>query len=263
MSVEELQLNALHRLGLTDYEARIYLVLVNKGGAIKAGVLSFFAQVPRAKTYGAINELERKGLVRIIPGKPEVYSAVSPGDVLKPLVNKLARELNDTTAIVESLTLKFETNGRVKSDGPYEAAGFWEIQGRPSVFSKLTQLIGDASKTVNYCTSATGLVRAYKGHCDMLEKVSKRGVGVHVLSPVNSENAGVAREISEILEFKALDRALGQNFVTVDGRQLLIIETSPEDFRTDQGADRGVWTTNSVMVELHDQLFDRLWNGHS
>jgi len=261
LSVEELQVNALHRLGLSEYEARIYLALVNKGGAIKAGVLSFFAQVPRAKTYGAINELERKGLVRIIPGKPDVYSAVSPGDVLRPLVNKLARELNDTATIVEALRSKFEAH--VENDGPRVAGGFWEIQGRPSVFSKLTQLIGDASLAVNYCTSATGLVRAYKGHCDMLEKVSKRGVGVHLLSPVNSENAGVAREISEILEFKALDRALGQNFVTVDGRQLLIIETSPEDFRTDQGADRGVWTTNSVMVELHDQLFDRLWNGYS
>jgi hypothetical protein len=95
----------------------------------------------------------------------------------------------------------------------------------------------------------------------MLEKVSKRGVGVHMLSPVNPENAGVAREIAEILEFRPLDKALAQNFVTVDGRELVVIETSPEDFRTDQGADRGVWTTNSVMVELHDQLFDRLWNG--
>ena len=237
------------------------MVLVNRGGAIKAGVLSFFAQVPRAKTYGAIDELERKGLVQIIPGKPEVYSAVSPGDVLKPLVNKLARELNDTTTIVEDLTMKFETNRHMKWDGPKEATGFWEMQGRPSVFSKVTQLIGDASKTVNYCTSASGLVRAYKGHCDMLEKVSKRGVGVHMLSPVNPENAGVAREIAEILEFRPLDKALAQNFVTVDGRELVVIETSPEDFRTDQGADRGVWTTNSVMVELHDQLFDRLWNG--
>jgi sugar-specific transcriptional regulator TrmB len=261
LSVEELQLNALHRLGLSEYEARIYLVLVNKGGAIKAGVLSFLAQVPRAKTYGVINELERKGLVRIIPGKPEVYSAVSPGDVLRPLVSKLARELNDTATIVEGLTLKFETH--VKGDGPRVAGGFWEIQGRAGVFSKVTQLIGDASRSVNYCTSATGLVRAYKGHCDMLEKVSKRGVGVHILSPVNSQNAGVAREISAILEFKALDSALAQNFVTVDGRELVVIETSPEDFRTDQGADRGVWTTNRIMVELHDQLFDRLWNGQS
>ena len=238
------------------------MVLVNKGGAIKAGVLSFFAQVPRAKTYGAINELERKGLVCIIPGKPEVYSAVSPGDVLMPLVNKLARELNDTTAIVEGLTAMFESTRHVKSDGPKEADGFWEIEGRPGVFGKLTELISDASRNVNYCTSATGLVRAYKCHCDTLEKVSKRGVGVHLLSPVDSENAGVAREISEILEFRALDKALGHNFVTVDGRELVVIESSPEDFRTDQGADRGVWTTNTAIVELHDQLFHRLWNRH-
>ena len=37
-------------------------------------------------------------------------------------------------------------------------------------------------------------------------------------------------------------------------------EALPEDLRTDQGADRGVWTTNRLLVELHDQLFDRLWN---
>ena len=259
MSVEEPELNALHRLGLTEYEARIYLVLVRKG-TIKASELSFFGQIPRAKTYGAINELERKGLVRIIPGKPEVYAAVSPGEVLMPMVNKLTRELSDTATIVESLMLTFETNKYAKHDGPKEADGFWEIEGRQGVFNKITQIITDASKTVNYCTSATGLVRAYKVHCDALEKVNKKGVGVHLLAPVNPENAGVAREISEILEFKVLDKPFGQNFVTVDGRELVVIETLPEDLRTDQGADKGVWTTNRIMVELHNQLFERLWN---
>ena len=259
MSVEEVQLNALRRLGLPEYESRIYLVLVTTG-PIKAGELSFFGQIPRPKIYGAINELERKGLVRVIPGKPEQYVAVSPGEVLMPLVNKLAREVTDATTIVEGLMLTFETNKYVKRDGPKEADGFWEIQGRPGVFNKLTQIIGDASKTVNYCTSATGLIRAYKAHSDMLEKVSKRGVGVHMLSPVDAENAGVAREIAQVLDFKVLDKPFGQNFVTVDGRELVVIETYPEDFRTDQGADKGVWTTNRLMVELHDQLFDRLWN---
>jgi sugar-specific transcriptional regulator TrmB len=230
-----------------------------KTGPIKAGELSFFSQIPRTKTYGAINELERKGLVRVIPGKPEVYFAVSPGEVLMPMVNKLAREITDTATIVEGLMLTFETNKYVKHEGPKEADGFWEIQGRPGVFNKLTQLIGDASKSVNYCTSATGLIRAYKAHCDMLSDVRKKGVGVHLLSPVDSENAGVAREIAEVLEFKVLDKPFGQNFVTVDGRELVVIETFPEDFRTDQGADSGVWTTNRLMVELHDQLFDRLW----
>jgi len=156
--------------------------------------------------------------------------------------------------------LTFETNKHVKREGPKEADGFWEIQGRPGVFNKITQILSDASKTVNYCTSAAGLVRAYKVHCDTLEKASKKGVQVRVLAPVNSENAGVAREIAEILEFKVLDKPFGQNFVTVDDRELVVIETLPEDLRTDQGADKGVWTTNRIMVELHDQLFDRVWN---
>lgn len=260
MSVEGTELSALHRLGLTEYESRIYLVLVKKG-AIKASELSFFGQIPRAKTYGAINELERKGLVRIIPGRPEVYAAVSPGEILMPVVNKLARELSDTSEIVESLMLTFETNKYARHDDvPKEAEGFWEIQGRQGVFNKITQIISDASKTVNYSTSAPGLVRAYKVHCDTLEKVSKKGVRVHVLSPVDSENLGVAREISEILEFKVLDKPFGQNFVTVDERELVVIQTLPEDLRTDHGADKGVWTTNRLMVELHDQLFERLWN---
>ena len=259
MSVEEHQLNALHRLGLTEYEARIYLVLV-KRGPIKASELSFFGQIPRTKTYGAINELQRKGLLNIIDGKPEVYSAVSPGEVLMPLVNKLSRELTEAEAIVESLMLTFETNKYVKREGPHEAGGFWEVQGRAGIFNKLTQIFNDAEKTVNYCTSATGLIRAYKVHSDVLEKLGKKGVGVHLLAPVDSENASVAREISEILELKVLDKPFGQNFVTVDGRELVVIETLPEDLRTDQGADRGVWTTNRLMVDLHDQLFARLWD---
>ena len=260
MSVDEPEIAALRRLELTEYESRIYLVLV-KRGQIKASELSFYGQIPRAKTYGAINELERKGLVRVIPGKPEAYEAISPGEALMPVVNKLNNELTDTSTTVQSLMLTYETNKFVKrTDVPKEADGFWEIQGREGVFNKITQIIGDASKSVNYCTSALGLVRAYKAHCDTLEKVSKKGAEVHVLSPVNSENAGVAREISEILEFKVLDKPFMQNFVTVDGSELVVIETNPEDLRTDQGSDKGVWTTNRLMVELHNQMFERLWS---
>ena len=65
MSVEEKEVAALQRLGLTEYESKIYLVLVRKG-SIKASEVSFFGQVPRTKTYGAIKELERKGLLHVI-----------------------------------------------------------------------------------------------------------------------------------------------------------------------------------------------------
>ncbi len=257
--MEDGQINALQRLGLTEYEARIYLTLASKG-PIKASELSFFGQIPRTKTYGAINELERKGLLRIIPGKPEVYSPASPGEVLMPMVNKLSRQLAEAESVVEGLMLTFESNRFVKRDVPKEADEFWEVQGRSGIINKMNQIFSDATKSINYCTSAEGLIRVYKAQCDILEKANERGAEVRILSLVNSGNAAVAREVAEVLKFKVLDKPFGQNFVTVDSRQLIAIEATPEDLRTDQGADKGIWTTNRLLVELHDQLFERLWN---
>jgi sugar-specific transcriptional regulator TrmB len=259
MSVEEREITALRRLGLTEYESRIYLVLV-KMGPIKASELSFFGQIPRTKTYGAIKELERKGLLRIIPGKPEAYAPSSPGEVLIPLANKLSNELASAQAVVESLALAYETGKFIKRETPKESQEFWEINGRPGIINKLNQIFGDSSKAINYCTTAMGLVRTYKAHCEMLEKVHKHGTRVRILSPINSENSGVGREIAEVLEFKILDKPFGENFVTIDSHELVVIETKPEDLRTDQGADTAVWTTNRLLVDLHDQLFDRLWS---
>lgn len=257
--VEERQINGLRRLGLTEYEARIYLVLVTRG-PIKASELSFLGQIPRTKTYGAINELERKGLLRIMPSKPEVYSPGSPSEILVPMVNKLSRELGDTDAIVQGLVLTFESNKFVKRDVPKEVGEIWEIQGRKGIANKMNQVFSDAKISINFCTSAAGLIRAYKSHCDMLEKARDHGAEVRIMAPVNSENAGLAREIGEVLKFKALDKPFAQNFVAIDSRELIAIEAHPEDLRTDQGADKGIWTTNRFLVELHDQLFERLWN---
>jgi len=259
LSVEEREITALRRLGLTEYESRIYLVLI-KMGPIKASELSFFGQIPRTKTYGAIKELERKGLLRIIPGKPEQYVGSSPGEVLMPMVTKFTRELADVEVVVQDLALAYETSRFVKRQSPKESDEFWELEGRPGIINKLNQIFSDASKTINYCTTAPGLVRAYKAHCEILERVKKKGADVRILSPVNSEVTAVAQEMSEVLEFKILDKPFGENFVTVDGHELVVIETKPDDLRTDQGADKAVWSTNRLLVELHDQLYDRVWN---
>ncbi len=192
--MEERQISALQRLGLTEYEARIYLTLALRG-PIKASELSFFGQIPRTKTYGAINELERKGLLRIMPSKPEVYSPISPSEVLVPMVNKLGRELEDTDAVVQGLVLTFEANRFVKRDVPKEADEFWEVEGREGIIDKMNQIFSDATKSINYCTSTSGLIRIYKAQCEILEKASKRGAEVRILSPVNSGNATVARQV--------------------------------------------------------------------
>ena len=259
MSVEEREVNALRRLGLTEYESRIYLVLV-KRGPIKASELSFFGQIPRTKTYGAIKELERKGLLHIVPDKPEIYSPSSPSEVLTPIVGRLNRELSDAEGVVQGLAVTYESQKFTKQQGPREAEEFWALDGRPGIINKLNQVFSGATKTINYVTSATGLIRAYKANCDVLEKAKKKGTAVRLLAPLTSENSLVARELSEVMELKILDKPFGESFVTVDSHELVVIESIPEDLHTDQGLDKAIWTTNKLLVDLHSQLFEKVWN---
>jgi sugar-specific transcriptional regulator TrmB len=259
LAIEERELSALRHLGLNEYESRIYLVLVRKG-PVKAGEISFFGQVPRTKTYGAIRELERKGLLRVIPGKPELYAASSPSEVLMPMVTRLNGEVKDTEELVHGLTLTYESSKYVKREAPKEASELWEIEGRQGIFNKLNQILNDASKSINYCTTAAGLIRAYKAHSEILEGARKRHANVRFLAQISKENAGVAHELGEVVELKRLDTPLMNNFVSVDSENLVVIESRPDDLRTDRGSDLAIWTTNRMLIELHEQLFDRVWN---
>jgi sugar-specific transcriptional regulator TrmB len=254
---EESEITALRRLGLTEYESRLYLALL-RNGPIKAGQLSFFGQVPRTKTYGAIKELQRKGLVNITPGKPEIYAPSSPLEVLMPIVSRLDHDVKDSEQIVQSLAMTYESSKYVKRDTPKQSDQFWHIDGRQSIYNKLNQLMKDASRSISYSTSSTGLIRAYKVHADALEHAAKKGATVRLLAPVTTENSSLVNEFSEIADFKATLEPLA-SFVCVDSKELVVLDSMPDDVRTDQGADVAVWTTNKLLVELFQKLFDEIW----
>jgi sugar-specific transcriptional regulator TrmB len=260
LAVEDKEVAALRRLGLTEYEARIYLALVRMGPK-KASEVSYFGQVPRTKTYGAIRELERKGLLRIIPGKPELYAPAGPSEHLLPVVTKLNREVKESEEIVQSLAVLYESSKYTKQYAiPEDAKEFWRIDGRKDILRKLTEIIGDATKSINYATSVWGLVRAYKAHSEVLEEAKNRSVIVRLLSPISSENSAVAKEFAEVIELRQIDKPFSANFVSVDERQLVVMESRPDDLKTDRGFDRAIWTTNRLIAEVHDELFELMWN---
>ena len=257
MAVEEREIMALERIGLSEYECRLYLSLIRQGPS-KASQLSFFGQVPRTKAYGAIKELQRKGLLRIIPGKPELYEAVSPNESLFPLIAKKNRELKDSEEVVQSLAVTFEASKYTKRETPEQSQEFWKMDGRQAIYSKLNQVMLDASKTIDYSTSETGLIRAYKAHADALERARKRGTTVHLLSPITAANNAVAKEFSEIVELKPAERPL-DHFVSIDSKQLIVFECRPEDANMRAGHDSAIWTTNRLLVEVFEHLFDEVW----
>jgi sugar-specific transcriptional regulator TrmB len=227
-------------------------------GPVKASEVSFFGQVPRTKAYGAINDLKQKGLVKVIPGKPEIYEASSPNEVLMPLVKKMAHEITDSESIIEELALTHEANKYVKRDPLTTSEESWRLKGRQGIYNKLNEVMNEATKSINYSTSAAGLVRAYKAHATAFERARKQGATVRIISPVNNLNSVIARELSAIADLKHPDEAL-PFFISVDSRHFIVVDSRPDDVSTDRGYDEAFWTTNKLAVELFDQLFERVW----
>jgi hypothetical protein len=93
-----------------------------------------------------------------------------------------------------------------------------------------------------------------------LENAKKNGVTVRFLAQISKENSSVAGELREVVELKRLEKPFTNGFVSVDAKELVIVESRPDDLRTDRGTDLAIWTTNKQLIELYEQLFERLWN---
>ncbi len=257
LAADEFSVQSLMKLGLTEYEARIYVVL-SKMGPRNASEISFLGKVPRPKTYGAIRGLESKGLLRIVPGKPERYMAVSPNEVLIPLVEKLNRETSECVAVVENLTMAFESSKYVYTEKPFERYDLWSVRGRDKVYKRVQDMIGEAKVNVFFVTTANGLVRLYKAHSESLEKAAERGAKVRIVAPVNQTNSSVARELAEVIEVRSTIVPM-MKFIAADSAEIIFTEDIPDDTNVNAGQDVATWTNDPLLVKSHEKIFDQVW----
>src|SRR2546425_11865823 len=70
---------ALQRLGLSRYEALVFVNLARAGGAT-AGDLARASGGNRGQTYRALESLEARGLVEVTLDRPRGYAARGPKD---------------------------------------------------------------------------------------------------------------------------------------------------------------------------------------
>lgn len=262
--IHDEEIGALQLLHLTLYEAKAYLALI-KNGPLKASEVGFLGRVPRPKVYGALRHLQRKELVHIVPSNPATFRAASPMAVLKTKADELVNQAALTQETVRKLAQEHELtkHGNRGSELPREANELWYIDGREHIYNGVARMLERATKSISYYATPAGLVRAYKAHSEYLENAAKRGAAVRVLGQASKDNHIVARELAAIVKIRKTTKPLAANFVCIDGRELVVIENCPNDFDVRNGTDKAAWTTNELLVELYENLFERVWDNAS
>src|SRR5947199_5915424 len=136
MTVSETTKKALKHFGLTEYEVKAYIALV-EAGPVPASQLSTTAGIPYSKIYEILGNLERKGWVETEQGRPSKYYPKAPSTALESSRARLETTLKSSQAdAMEELQPLYEKKGaREKPD-------IWIVRGTNNIMHKIRESLG-------------------------------------------------------------------------------------------------------------------------
>lgn len=133
---------ALQRLGLSKYEAEVFVGLRQLGAATARDVADV-ADVPRSQVYGAAEDLAERGLVDVQHASPKRYRAVSLDAAREQLRRDFEREHERAFDALADLETRL-------ADGEERQEELWTISGRETVTARVASLVEEAEAWVVY-----------------------------------------------------------------------------------------------------------------
>lgn len=245
MPINEERLNKMKDLGLTDYQARVYLTLLDLGMA-KASQIPTISRVPRTRIYSTMNQLHEKGLVEIIPESPIKYKPVPMSDYLDTVADSFKKKAEGIMERKEDLVEEFSVKAVVEAE---EAGGFEAIYGRRNVRNRLNRMYEESESEILSIGTVKSPTRIFRSRLPTIEERFKHGVEIRYAFPIDGTNRDNAQILSQYADVKNIDLKLSIYFLVVDSRQALLCHPIPPDESFLKGDDIAIWTDDEGISE--------------
>ena len=245
MLVGEETKRALKEIGLTEYEIRAYLYLLQVGGAT-ANRLSNDTDIPYSKVYEVLNSLERKGWMKKQDGRPRLYYPKSPVEALEAVKLRLVNMVRIwEDRIIKDVQPLYERHEiREKPD-------VWILRGEYDTFTKIKEMIENAKNEVMIAVPYPGnrllnvaLPRFELAHASSESKVKF----LFMFSQLEETDVGVFSKFGEI---RVRDEMFGGGVIS-DGREALLILGARSPLV--------IWSDHLGLVRFAKDYFQNLWN---
>jgi len=222
---------ALRTLGLSNYEAQVFVALQQLGTGT-AQEVSDLSAVPRSQVYGAADDLAERGLVEVVEGSPKAYRPVELSTARDLLTERLERETSRAFDRLESI----RTTETDHADGRDVST----LRGRKPIDDRIAALVRSADHTVVFVSPAAAATTTEIA--DSLREVSTDGADVTVVTA---------------------DRSLADLFADDPVSVFVMSEDNPADF-----AGRALMVDDRTVLlaaETDDAPVDEeaLWTGNS
>src|SRR5438128_9318092 len=136
MMVSETTKRALKDFGLTEYEVKAYIALV-ESGPMPASQLSTTAMIPYSKIYEILGNLERKGWVETEQGRPSKYFPKPPATALES-----SRVRTENTLKSSQTDALSELQPLYEKKGVQERPDTWLVRGQNNSLERIKETRG-------------------------------------------------------------------------------------------------------------------------
>jgi len=242
-------------LGLSPYEARAYLVLLERGES-KASQVAMASRIPRGRIYEVLESLHAKGLVSVVSAKPLRYRSVP----LKAFIERRREELRAAEDDMERNASRL-----IASVAPRPTSGptgeFLLFRKRQVVVRKFREMIESARKEIIVSASEMCVVRGSRLFIDAIRERAQAGVPIRISTRITPQNRTAVEVYRREVDFHHTDLGnRGTSILVVDGGAVFICHWNPDDEDLYFGEDVGLWSTNPGVVESFHTIVADTWD---
>ncbi|HWG90303.1 MAG TPA: helix-turn-helix domain-containing protein [Candidatus Thermoplasmatota archaeon] len=243
----------MQEYGLTEYEARTYLALLDLGVA-SARDIANLSRVPRTKIYSVLDDLHQKQLAEIIPERPKKYEGIPFDQYLK----SFEREYHSKLKKIEE-DKKFLASP-VAAAAPGDKAGSFNVlKGRKNVLNRKHEMLARAElEVIEMGTEGSGVRMGY--FLPLVKEKARSGTLMKLLLPVTPQNLENVTEFATVGEVRhAANKAPGSVILVVDDSEVLICHYVPDDEHLFKGEDVAIWSDDKAIVRDMKQTLMAQW----
>ncbi|TMI45472.1 TrmB family transcriptional regulator [Candidatus Bathyarchaeota archaeon] len=246
MMVSETTRRALKEFGLTEYEVKAYIALV-ESGPMPASQLSTTAAIPYSKIYEILGNLERKGWVESEQGRPSKYFPKPPSAALESSRVRMENTLKSSQTDAMSELQPLYEKKRVQ-----ERPDIWIVRGQNNILDRIKETLG---RTKRELLVAMPIVpdSVISMATPLLSLMNSRGVKVSVMIPslISKE---ITRKLKGLAEVRVREQMFGGGIISDSNEIILLLGEEPE-----RGLTLAISSDHAGLVRFGKSYFEFLW----
>lgn len=254
---EEEEANLLARLGFTQTQAKLYLILLKMKKA-DGGTLSKHASMPRPVVYRTLYELQKKGLVEKEITRPYTFGATPIQYGLQALIMQRVEEFKKIQEATKTFLRKIQSEEEdTLVDQEYKII---IIDGKERLIQKIREWFDSAQRSIDIISTSQRWLQIFHYCSENYEMAFKKGVKYRVVIEKAVSGRGLPENVLSLItkpnfELRSRTSPIEVNAAIFDGKEVAI-NYYPFKLLAESPI---IWTNHPSFLTMVQKTFESIW----